>query len=166
MRKLDGETDEKIANFLNANGYKRTLIKSEEEKEMNSKNIYKLWINPFYYGIFVHGQSIRDLREENDYYKPMISEEQHAILKGRYDDKNKKIVYGANTDEYSELRPFDNDFIVDEDGNTFSFGLPNKKRFYAKIEKAKQEGKELSLKDIVSPHQMTYSCGNKNSKSY
>lgn len=166
MRKLDGETDEKIANFLNANGYKRTLIKSEEEKEMNAKNIYKLWINPFYYGIFVHGQSIRDLREENDYYKPMISEEQYVILKARYDDKNKKIVYGANTDEYSELRPFDNDFIVDEDGNTFSFGLPNKKRFYAKLEKVKKERKEITLKDIVSPHQMTYSCGNKNSKSY
>jgi DNA invertase Pin-like site-specific DNA recombinase len=166
MRKLDGETDEKIGNFLNANGYKRTILKSEEDKEMNPKNIYKLWINPFYYGMFVHGQSIRDLREENDYYQPMISEEQHAILKERYDNKNKKIVYGANTDEYSELRPFDNDFIVDEDGNTFSFWLPNKKRFNDKIEKAKKEGKIITLKDIVQPHQMTYSCGNKHSKSY
>ncbi len=165
MRKLDGETDEKIANFLNANGYKRTMLKSEEDKEMNAKNIYKLWINPFYYGMFVHGQSVRDLRE-NDYYKSMISEEQHTILKARYDDKNKKIVYGGNTDEYSDIRPFDNDFILAEDGNTFSFSLPNKKRFYAKIEQSKKDWKEIRLKDIVHPHQMMYSCGNKKSKSY
>lgn len=166
IRKLDGETDEKITNFLNANGYKRTLVKTEEELEMNEKNIYKLWINPFYYGIFIHWKTITDLKEFNQYYKPVITEEQYWILKARYDDKTKKGPHTEKFDIYDEICPFENGFIQTEDQHGLTFTLPNKKRFFDKLDKLNEAWKKMSLKDVVKPSQIFYRCGNRNSKYY
>lgn len=166
IRKLDGETDEKITNFLNANGYRRTLTKSEEELEMNEKNIYKLWINPFYYGILIHGQTTTELAKFNQYYEPIITEEQYWVLKGRYDDKTKKGPHTEKLDVYDEICPFENGFIQTEDGHGLTFTLPNKKRFFDKLDKVNQSGEKLFLRDVVSPSQIFYRCGNKNSKYY
>lgn len=166
IRKLDGETDEKIAESLNANWYKRTLLKSEDELEMNAKNIYKLWINPFYYGIFIHGKTTTDIADFNPYYKSIITEEQYWILKGRYDDKTKRKPNAEKLDIYDEICPFENGFIQTEDGHGLTFTLPNKKRFFTKLENEKEANKNISLSDIVSPNQIYYRCGNHNSKYY
>ncbi len=165
-KKLDGETDVKIADFLNANGYRRIIIKSDEELEMNAKNIYKLWIEPFYYGIFIHWSTVTDLNQYNPYFKPIITEEQYWVLKSRYDDKTRKGPNTETLDEDDEVRPFENGFLQTEDGHGLTFNLPNKKRFFDKIEKANNTWNTLSLKDVVEPHQIYYRCGNRNSEHY
>ena len=166
MRKLDGETDEKIANFLNTNGYKRTIIKSEEEHEMNVKNIYKLWINPFYYGVFIHWKTTTELSEFNQSYKPIISEEQYWVLRARYDDKTRKGPNTEKLDIYDEICPFENGFIQTEDNCGLTFTLPNKNRFFTKLDKAVEKWEKLILSDIVKPNQIYYRCGNHHSKYY
>lgn len=167
MRKLDWETDEKIANFLNANWFKRTLKKSEVELEMNEKNIYKLWINSFYFGMFIHGKTTTNLLDYNPYYKPIITEEQYWILKARYDDKMKRKPNTEKLDIYDEVTPFENGFIQTEDGSWLTFSLPNaKKRFFSKLEQLKNEWEIISLKDIVKSSQIYYRCGNHHSDYY
>ena len=166
-KKLNGETDEKITEFLNANGYKRVLKSGKWELEMNVKNIYKLWIDEFYYGMLVYGNTTTDLREYNPYYKPVITEEQHIILKERYNERGKLLLTQSKTyEEFDEIKPFDNGFIRTEDNHSLTFSLPNKKRFYTKVEEARSMWKNVDLTDFVSSHQIWYRCGNKHSKDY
>ena len=105
---------------------------------MNVKNIYKLWIDEFYYGMLVYGNTTTDLREYNPYYKPVITEEQHIILKERYNERGKLLLTQSKTyEEFDEIKPFDNGFIRTEDNHSLTFSLPNKKRFYTKVEEAR-----------------------------
>lgn len=106
------------------------------------------------------------MSQYNQYYKPVITEEQYWILKGRYDDKTKKGPHIEKLDVYDEICPFENGFIQTEDEHGLTFTLPNKKRFFDKLDKANQSGKNLCLRDVVSPSQIFYRCGNKNSKYY
>lgn len=166
-RKLNGETDEEITNFLNTNGYKRVLKSGKWELEMSAKNIYRLWIDEFYYGILVYGNTVTDVREYNPYYKPVITEEQHIILKERYNERGKILLTQSKTyEEFDEIKPFDNGFIRTEDNHSLTFSLPNKKRFYIKLDEARKSGKKVSISDFVDSHQIWYRCGNKHSKDY
>lgn len=165
MRKLRWETDEKITNFINASWYRRITKSRKEEKEMNVKNIYKLWIDEFYYGILIHGAYTTDLRNV-EYYKPMITEEQHLVLRARYEDNTKYATKFEQIDEFKNLAPFDNKLVQTEDGSSMTFTLPNKHRFLEKITKANEVWELLTLEDVVSLSQIRYRCGNKHSKHY
>lgn len=158
--KLDGKTDKEIKEYLDNAGYERTTKKGDVLK-MSEKNLYKMWVDEFYYGMWIHGDMVTDLREVSPYYKPLITEEEFWILKER-SNKGRRLVETYKTkDEFEALRPFDNGFLVTEEGHSFTFNLPNKTRFLKKI-----EGTDKKLEDVVALHQMHYSVGNKNSQYY
>lgn len=162
--KLNGETDEKITKYINIHWYKRILKKSGKELIMNSKNIGKIWVDEFYYGILIHWEATQDLREVNPYYKPVISEEQFQILKDRKEDRNKRWAVTKKKDVYEEISPFSNEFILTEDWYRLTFTLPNVQRFKKKLEKEKKENPKTTLEDVVNLDQMWFRCANRNSQ--
>ena len=164
--KLDGEIETNIRNYMNANWYRRVMEKSWEEKEIWKNSLNKMFQDEFYYGMFINGDTIVDLREENKYYQPVITEEQFQILQDRY-YKNPTVIKKSKTkDIYDDIKVFDIDFIISEDNYWFTFSLPNKKRYEDKILKANKDWKKLELKDVVKPNQINYRCANKNSSIY
>jgi hypothetical protein len=69
----------------------------------------------FYYGMFINGDTITDLRETNRFYKPTITEEQFQILQDRY-YKNPIVISKSKTkDIYDDIKVFDIDFILTDD---------------------------------------------------
>jgi len=51
-----------------------------------------------------------------------------------------------------------------DDGSVLTFNLPNKKRFYTKLEKLQKTNPNATLKDIVTSKQCRYKVCNKESK--
>jgi len=69
----------------------------------------------FYYGMFINGDTIVDLRQENKYYQQVITEEQFQVLQDRY-FKNPTVIKKSKTkDIYDDIKVFDVDFIISED---------------------------------------------------
>jgi hypothetical protein len=69
----------------------------------------------FYYGIFINGDNIVDLKEYNKHYIPIITEEQYQVLQDRY-YKNPIVISKTKTkDIYDDIKVFDIDFILTED---------------------------------------------------
>ncbi len=156
MMKIDGlETDKVIANFINSSGYRRTYKDPNKVSYILADNLWDLWRDEFYYGIYINGDNVTDLRETNLDYIPMISEEQHAILKSRHEWNTKSVKKTKHKDEYAEIAIFDNEFIKTQDWYGLSFSLPNPRRFKKKIENSK--GK-LKFTDVVWLHQIQYRC--------
>lgn len=164
--KLDGEIESKIKDYINANWYRRTMQKTWEEKEMWKNWINSLFIDEFYYGMLINWDTVSDLRDTNPYYKAIITEEQHKIIKGRYELSPQVIKKTRTKDIYEDIKVFDVDFIFTEDNFGLTFSLPNKKRYTDKIEKANKNWKILELKDVVKTNQIIYRCANKDSKHY
>ena len=50
--KLAGHSDRIIANFLKRSDIKKVAKSSKKESYPNEKSLWKLWIDPFYYGIW------------------------------------------------------------------------------------------------------------------
>lgn len=165
-KKLNGEVESNIKDFLSANWYVREFVKSWEKKEIWKSVLNKMFRDPFYYGMNIVWDTVTDLRESNEYYEPVISEEQFQVLQERY-YKNPTVIKKSRTkDIYENIKVFDIDFIFTEDNYGFTFSLPNKKRYLDKIDKANKEWKLLKLENIVKPSQINYRCANKGSQDY
>ena len=162
--KIDGEKEPYILDWLHSNGYKRVYKKNKRESNISSTSLNNMFYDEFYYGMFINGESMSDLRESNPYYVPIITEEQFQILKDRHNLHPKVIAKSRTYDIYEEIKTFDNSFIITEDDYHFTFSLPNKKRFDNKIKEGWRKWKKLSLKDVVEPHQVIYESKNKASK--
>ena len=120
----------------------------------------------FYYGMFINGDSITDLRDTNKYYKQVITEEQFQVLQDRY-YKNPIVISKSKTkDVYDDIKVFDIDFILTDDNFWLTFNLPNLKRYEAKINEANKKWIILELKDVIKPNQISYRCANKKSSYY
>jgi len=164
--KLNWEVESKIKDFLDANWYTRYYIKAWEERPISKTMLNKMFQDEFYYGMFINWDTVTDLRETNKYYSPVITEEQFQVLQERY-YKNPTVIKKSRTkDIYEDIKVFDIDFIKTEDNYGFTFSLPNKKRYFDKIDEANKKWKLLKLQDVVSPSQINYRCANTASKSH
>lgn len=167
--KIDGWTDEDIANFINMSWYQREMQTSDRKTFMLWKKMGDVWKEEFYYGIHIRGSSQCDLRIMNPYYKPVISEEQFSILKERSEDTTRKNAKYKTKDEDlfdSQLKILDPHFVKSLDNYSFTFSVPNKYRFAKKIEDALSKNIHLEPKDVVGAHQIFYRCANKHSEYY
>lgn len=162
--KLDGEKEALIQEWLNSNWYKRVYKKNRSDSDIGKNTLNKMFRDEFYYGMFINGESMSDLRETNPYYAPTITEEEFQVLQDRYYANPTVIAKSRTGDIYEELKAFDNSFILTEDNYHFTFSLPNKKRFDNKIKEALKNWKKLSLQGVVKPHQIIYESKNKASK--
>lgn len=163
-KKLNFTPESEIADFLNANWYCREYKKKWKVEWISRSNLWKIFKDEFYYWMLIHWDSISDLRETNPYYKPMITEGDFQILKSRVEDNPTSQTLSKQKDIYEEITPFRNTFLLTEDWYHLTFSLPNRKRFFIKVEEATKEWKILKLQDVVKPSQINYRCINKNSK--
>jgi hypothetical protein len=76
----------------------------------SEKNLYKLWIDPFYCGVWVYDNNERDLMDLADYV-PMISKEDHRILLAQYQKMVPKLSLKKRKDEMDEITPISNTLI-------------------------------------------------------
>lgn len=164
--KLNWEPESKIRDFLDANWYVREYKKAWDKRGISKTALNKMFRDEFYYGMFINWDTITNLRETNKYYSPLITEEQYQILQDRY-YKNPIVVIKSKTkDIYDDIKTFDSDFLITEDNFSFTFSLPNKKRYFNKIEELSKEWKRVELQDIVKPNQIIYRSANKSSNFY
>lgn len=153
----ENQTDEMIWKYLVSSGFRRKFKTANRESLPNKKGLYKIWLDPFYYGILISGNNETDLRDgANPYYQPLITEEEHQILLDRYIRANPASLRTYKTsEEYDDIKPFPNKFIL-YDGQGLSFELPNPKRFRTALAKLKVNKPDASLKDIVKSNQIKY----------
>ena len=131
----------------------------------SEKNLYKLWIDPFYCGLWLYDNNEVDLSEFPD-YAPMITKEEHRILVAQYERMVPKLSLKKRKDEMDEITPISNTLIRSIDGATLSMTLPNKHRHVKNLKEAREKNKQATLKDIVSPDQIYYRVARKDSKNY
>jgi len=67
--------------------------------------LYRVWVDEFYYGIYIYGNSMIDMREVNQFYQPMITEDEHVILLNNYKKKSKITLLSAKKDKYADIWP-------------------------------------------------------------
>jgi len=120
--------------------------------------LYRIWLDPFYYGILISGNNEIDLRDgANPHYQPLITEEEHQVLLDRHLLVNPVSLRSYKTiDEYDEIKLFPNQFIQYNGTHGFVFELPNPKRHRKALEKLKVNNPNATLKDVVKPHQINY----------
>lgn len=102
---------------------------------MKRNALSNMFSDSFYYGMFVNGETITDLRETNPYFRPMILEKDFYIIESRRRNNPATITKMQGKDEFDEIKVFDTDFIVTDDNYGLTFTLPNRKRFDEKIKK-------------------------------
>lgn len=105
----------------------------------------------------------------NPYYQPLITEEEHQILLDRHLQANPVSLRSYKTiDEYDEIKPFPNQFILFNGTNPMVFELPNPKRHRSTLARMKVNKPDATLKDVVQSHQINYKLtGSKvNGKSF
>lgn len=167
MKLEDKASDKLIIRYLNANGYKR-IYKNDRESTLNeSDGIGNWWIDEFYYGVYIHGDYVSNQLEDNPHYKPVITEQEHKILKARFDNNTQRATKSATKDIYADIRIFDDRFIKTADttrDSFFCFTLPNPKRYKDKLWIAREAWEDITLKDIVKMTQIQYKCSDANSK--
>ncbi len=162
-------SDEYIANWLNAQWFLREgRIKEGKtiKKEINAKMLYQVWIDEFYYGFHLYGQSIIDMREVNDFYQPMISEDEHLVLREKYDNKMKKTLVRAWTHRYDEIWPITKWMIKSSDEYALTPYIACIHRFEKRLTELNKTNPNITLKDIIKPNQVRFKVSNKSSKNY
>jgi len=164
MKLYMGASDEYIANRLNANEYFRENKK--ETKAVSAKMLYMVWTDDFYYGIYIYGDSIVDMRVMNPHYQPMISEDEHDILMTRSKQKSKQTLLSAKEDRYADVRPLPKGILKVQDGSSFTPYIAAVSRLKTRLATVQKKHPEFEMKDVVLPHQIRYRIMNKFSKLY
>lgn len=164
--KLNWEPETIILSFLNANWYVREYIKSWDKRPISKSSLNVLFKDEFNYGVFINWEFSTDLRKENEYYEPIITEEEYQILQDRYYSNPITKAKSITKDIYEDIKAFDNDFIISEDDYHFTFSLPSSWRYKKKIEEANKKWIRLRFADVVQSHQIQYICANSSSKQH
>jgi len=166
MKLYMNESDKKIAEWLNANDF--YVETKNTKKRVSPGNLYRIRIDSFYYGIYVSGETIMDMRHEdvNPFYKPIISEEEHQKLIDRHDKSKPVLAPRERKGDTKEYDPFPQHFLKTEDGYSLSCYIPNPLRFKKKLLKLRETNPKASLNDIVENHQIRFKVGNAKSKHH
>lgn len=77
--RLEGEAQEKIADYMNTRGYARVIKSTGRKVDMDKRILTKLFKDPFYYGILIQGVKQIELKEVYD-FEPMITEEEYLAV--------------------------------------------------------------------------------------
>lgn len=81
MRLKDGKTNQDVADFLNAANF--SYRKSEDEEyrlvKMDKKTVSAMFNDPFYCGVYKHGDNIANLNDQYDFL-PLITTDEYIAL--------------------------------------------------------------------------------------
>ena len=164
-RKLhDNWSDERIACEMVESGWNEDLPTPFSHKNISNRN---LWSDPFFYGLwrreFKDGTVLEvDLRNLLGYhFLPIITEAEYYELQEQLVHRNRKAQEqrkSITTKRLDAVTPFPKGTIIDATTKKpLSFFLPNPKRYQARLEEMKLNNPNISLHDIVKPHQIKYS---------
>ncbi len=162
MKLYQNKSDLAIADRLNAHWF--TKKSGKKMAPASYKHLYRVWFDSFYYGIHIYGNNISDLRQADVGFQPIISEEEHRILFDRYQGSKPKLTIKEIKEEHEEIIGIPRGLLKMIDWSPLLFNLPNKQRFYKKLEELKKTKPEATLKDVVKSKQCRYKAYNKNSK--
>lgn len=157
-------SDEYIAQWLNSQWFIREGKLSS--KSVNPKMLFRVWVDEFYYGIYIYGNSVVDMREVNPAYVPMITEDEHVILLNNYKKKSKITLLSTKKDKYADVRPLPKGLFTCPAGYAFVPYISMPSRLQAKLQKLRKTKPKAQLQDVIEPHQIRYRMANKLSKYY
>lgn len=160
----DKASDVVIANWLNDNDFYKTKWKKREK--VTSSALYAVWIDSFYYWMFVDWKNSQDLREvEWLNFIPMIPEEWHNELVDRFFAK-KKVTEIKNTkwrtDEYAYSLP--EWMLKTMDWYALVPYITKKKFRLEKYEELKKENPSLTLEEFMESKFIRYEIKTLNAK--
>lgn len=168
----ENKSDVYIANWLRNKWYVKQKYdengRVREEKEFNEKNMKRIRLDTFYYGLYEYWENQIDLRDNeiNPDYEPMISEEEYIRLLEVLDNNKKKASYKTIKDENILLMPLPQWFVKSPDWTSLSFYVVTKNRFRKKLKKLQVENPDLILADVVESKHIRYRNAVKKSSSY
>ena len=157
MKVEDRASDQFIANRLNANWF--TKNRKKWSKTVSAAALGQVWIDPFYYWMYVNWVNSQDLREvEGLNFIPMISEDWHNILMDKYVTKSRQAVIKVSTewrkDEYAFSLP---EWILKtEDWYVLVPYITKKKHRLEMFEKAKKDNPNLKIDDFIKSGRIRY----------
>lgn len=164
LKIYDNKSDEYIASRLNENGFLRETKKWN--KDINPKRLSDVWRDPFYYGIYIYGDSKVNLLEKETLYKPLITEQEYTTLLYRYTDWEHNLSPKEIKAENEEVMPVPRGFIKTMTGTTMAFYITNKHRVNQRLKELQKKERKLELKDIVRSQEIRFRDANTTSKSY
>ncbi len=152
----DKASDKYIAEWLNANWFYK--MRWWAKQKVKAPALSEVWIDPFYYWMYVVWKNTQDLREvEWLNFVPMITEEWHNILMDRYYSKRKKVEIKATArkDEYAFSIP---DWMLKLRGTDYALtAYITKKNHRLKMyERAKNDNPNLELENFIQSSWVRY----------
>lgn len=80
--RLQNKSIEDIANYLNSEGYSKTIKRSGKKVDMDMRILSRIFHDPFYYGVLIQAEQKVDLRLLFSDFKPAASEEDFFTIQG------------------------------------------------------------------------------------
>lgn len=157
-------SDKYIADWLNANGFYKRKWKKKEK--VTYASLGKVWIDTFYYWVYVNWQNTTDLRTvEWLNFIPLISEERHNILMDRYLDKHKPVEVKSSerTDEYAFSLPVR--MLKTKEWHALVPYITKKKHRLELYEKALQTNPSLKLEKFIESSRVRYELKTNSAKN-
>ena len=161
MKIYEDKSDSDIANYLNANWFKREF--KTWDRPVDWKRLWDVWRNEFYYWMDIWDTWYYNLIETNPYFKPLISEEEFNLLQEKLNSTNKRKAWKIK-DKTKDYYPFENWFLKATDGSAFSCTLPNPWRFNEKLKEIQKIKPKANLWDVVKPNNIHFRVTNSKSK--
>ena len=156
LKLFEEKTDKQISEWLIWQGFKK-YSHQYKRQDPKAKELWKVWRDPFYYGLFIYWANEIDLREwKNDHYQSIITEKEYNLMIHKIHEKNNAKNYTKNNSN-AEVRPLPDWFLVTDEWYAVSHEIPNRKRHIAKLEKLIVNNPHASLKDVIEPHHIKYS---------
>lgn len=166
MRIYENKSNREIKEFLDTHWYVREYQTWRTPSPISENALSRMREDSFYYWMLVIWEARHDLRWKNNWYKPMITEDEYAMLIEQKCNTKCQLSPSAVKDEYEQyVMPFERWFIVNEQWTALTFNLPNKNRFDEKLRKLQISKPEANLSDVVKLSQIRYRDANKNSKT-
>ncbi len=135
-------------------------------------SIRNIWQDTFFYGVwhrdFKDGEVLDiDLRKLEGYnFRPVISEDEFLLLQEHLIKTNRKSIEQRKsrlTKRLDAVTPLENGIVIDDDSEKpLSFSLPNAQRFRVRLVELQESKPDVSLSNIVTPHQIKYSIPGNN----
>ena len=153
MKIYDKKTDSEILDYLNNNWYTREYDKWKISN-MTKSVLNSIWLDPFYYWIFLYWWKEKDLRETNQYYEAMITEEEYNELLYRSTvwEINERTNYKVNS-EIDAIMVIPNSMITieNQENDNMNCIIKNKPRVLKRLDKMKKEtwNNNLTILDVI-----------------
>ena len=155
MKLYEDCTDEQIVLYMKKNNVCK-IAKDGTTTFPDSKKLKtQLWTDSFYYGAFRYGDEVKNLKDVNPHFEPVISEDEYRMLLRKIQKREDARIIKFD-DEKAYVFPFEEKLLKAENGDPFTPTIANIKRFRTKLNELRIEKPDATLADVVMPQQIDY----------